>query len=644
MPTSKRKTPGRSKTETSRDPFAQLAYQRAQQDPSIDYTDIRDYGTVTDGGDVGPALQGALNAIDTHQQQRIRVPKVGAGSYTCGAISFPSGQAVILELDCTQINLSATWSIPSGYKIRGMRHLTSNFPHPYGPVPGTTITTSSGLDPIISISGSNNVLIEGLRIFGGGKAMYVGMGALIAIRDCTFGTDIGILPALKFDSVFWCQLDNISAQPGLTGGYAIEFTTDSNGTNNGIFICKNIIVHRNGILFRSVNGPVGCDHTEICDLHSENQVAGTSLLNFDSTVNHIGQMKFVRCSISDSIGENAYLIKNVGDGTNAIRIEGINKVNIFDPTSDPITNLVIDNSVPSATTTSMNMSLATTYAGTEAWELWRQETPSAIDVKLMTSPVGLPWVRGTPLNINQDGSTWTAVGGATITTGQQAPDGSMTAVRVSGGTETRIYNANHTLAVGDWLLMGCWIYNPTGGAVQTSNIQLELLSSLPNPILNAGEGGSIFGSNLEDKIRNNGWRWVCAAKKVTSLGGSNPATVRWKLTANDRIYFNPCLILFPAATAFDDATMVNLARSLKGGWSPTAVAGDVSVLDHQPLKAGVFKATAKTFATLPLSPVAGMQAYITDCNTTTWGATAAGGGSSKAMVWYNGANWTVIGK
>jgi len=50
-----------------------------------------------------------------------------------------------------------------------------------------------------------------------------------------------------------------------------------------------------------------------------------------------------------------------------------------------------------------------------------------------------------------------------------------------------------------------------------------------------------------------------------------------------------------------------------------------------------------TFATLP-TPIAGMLGYITDCNTTTWGATAAGGGSNKVLIWYNGANWTVAGK
>jgi hypothetical protein len=111
-------------------------------------------------------------------------------------------------------------------------------------------------------------------------------------------------------------------------------------------------------------------------------------------------------------------------------------------------------------------------------------------------------------------------------------------------------------------------------------------------------------------------------------------------------YFNPCAILIPVASQVtgDEHWFVNIARSLKGGWSSTAVAGDVSLLDHQTLKVGHTKLTAKTFATLPSNPVAGMQAYITDCDTTTWGANAAGAGSNKVMVWYNGTNWTVIGK
>lgn len=51
----------------------------------------------------------------------------------------------------------------------------------------------------------------------------------------------------------------------------------------------------------------------------------------------------------------------------------------------------------------------------------------------------------------------------------------------------------------------------------------------------------------------------------------------------------------------------------------------------------------KLFSGLPGAPSAGMVCAITDCNTTTWGATAAGGGANYALVFYNGANWKVIG-
>ena len=48
-----------------------------------------------------------------------------------------------------------------------------------------------------------------------------------------------------------------------------------------------------------------------------------------------------------------------------------------------------------------------------------------------------------------------------------------------------------------------------------------------------------------------------------------------------------------------------------------------------------------TFATLPAAGEAGRRAFITDCNTTTFNASAAGGGSSKVPVFDDGAAWRV---
>ena len=198
------KTPGRTKTDTTRDPFAQLAYQRAQQDPSIDYTDIRDYGTVVDGGDITAALQAALDAGDASSQFRIRVPMVGAGEYTCGAVTFPAGRPITLELDCRIIELTAPWIFPGGYKVLGKRHFPQNFTHPYRPMPGPWIRNGVGFpagSPLISLTQGSMFYFEALRCSNGfGPAMKIVGGELGTIKNCTFGTDSLTHSALIIDS------------------------------------------------------------------------------------------------------------------------------------------------------------------------------------------------------------------------------------------------------------------------------------------------------------------------------------------------------------------------------------------------------------------------------------------------------------
>lgn len=59
---------------------------------------------------------------------------------------------------------------------------------------------------------------------------------------------------------------------------------------------------------------------------------------------------------------------------------------------------------------------------------------------------------------------------------------------------------------------------------------------------------------------------------------------------------------------------------------------------------GSVRLVSLPFASLPATPVAGMEANITDSNTNVWGANIAGGGANNVSARYNGANWTVTGK
>lgn len=50
-------------------------------------------------------------------------------------------------------------------------------------------------------------------------------------------------------------------------------------------------------------------------------------------------------------------------------------------------------------------------------------------------------------------------------------------------------------------------------------------------------------------------------------------------------------------------------------------------------------------AGLPAAPAIGSVAYVTDgANALAWGNTVTGGGANNYLVWWNGSNWTVIGK
>jgi len=74
-----------------------------------------------------------------------------------------------------------------------------------------------------------------------------------------------------------------------------------------------------------------------------------------------------------------------------------------------------------------------------------------------------------------------------------------------------------------------------------------------------------------------------------------------------------------------------------GKGSNTATIGNDSITETY-LK-GVVVLEGYTFATLPASPVVGMRTYITDSALPTYYTNAAGGGTYKAPVFYDGSNW-----
>jgi hypothetical protein len=85
---------------------------------------------------------------------------------------------------------------------------------------------------------------------------------------------------------------------------------------------------------------------------------------------------------------------------------------------------------------------------------------------------------------------------------------------------------------------------------------------------------------------------------------------------------------------------LSTGASVSGGLTISTGAGGINLAPNN----NAVNLPGVAFASLPGSPSIGMIAYVTDSTTNTWGATISGSGSDKVMAWYNGTNWTVMGK
>ncbi len=103
----------------------------------------------------------------------------------------------------------------------------------------------------------------------------------------------------------------------------------------------------------------------------------------------------------------------------------------------------------------------------------------------------------------------------------------------------------------------------------------------------------------------------------------------------------------PYASSTNTLTMltaVATGRVLISGGVATAPAWSTAPTATSFTASAFMQVTEVAFASLPGTPVTGYVANISDSNTVTWGATAAGGSTNHVAVRWNGSNWTVVGK
>lgn len=138
--------------------------------------------------------------------------------------------------------------------------------------------------------------------------------------------------------------------------------------------------------------------------------------------------------------------------------------------------------------------------------------------------------------------------------------------------------------------------------------------------------GITFGVDEDGALLIRRWNSASFGVSIGSRGGGGTPGIF--VGANDLFGFSS------AEQPDGDSTMdVAFFRPAAGTVAINDAASGVGTLKHTPT----------AIASLPGTPVAGMVRAVNDANAPSLGATVASGGSAYALVWYNNANWTVIG-
>jgi hypothetical protein len=168
--------------------------------------------------------------------------------------------------------------------------------------------------------------------------------------------------------------------------------------------------------------------------------------------------------------------------------------------------------------------------------------------------------------------------------------------------------------------------------VQSTNDMQTLGSALY--VEAADNGGALSGEFAGEEVvavtnHTSGVLSVLRALRATAASNGGGGTVTTGVALN---------AAFNGGANF--VTLIGLkVENVSGATNNVAIRTGTGMIDL----GDVLKLPAVAIASLPATPALGMVEAVTDALTPIIGATVGAGGSAKALVWYNGANWTVIG-
>lgn len=573
---------------------------------------VMDFGAVGDGiADDTAAIQAAINSfalVGAYNPANVTgVTIIMNGTFLTGPLTFPVNTPYRLEVSGgLKLTAGTTLTIPREVTIYGKSgSLTSQFSFQS---PGCLIVGSETSDPVVSVTDSRgkcleNVVIAPPKFVGLLISGFSTLNALCKLKNVSCTARAGVITSKPFvaETTFWLAMEDCSFM-GLTGSspYSMEFLQSAGSTSgsyNGLIYAHNLNVNSGGIYIQSSANSFSSNF-KFENLQIENIVPGGSLVTIDNTsTSFISDITLIRPQLFDNVGSTAYLINNIGN-SNVRRINiqefDLNQGAIVNPTSTNFSGIVVDGF--------RGFPYSFEISGLPALDsLYTRSFSGAMDTILTTANRTATTVPVTPLLVEQSPTQWGALasGGATVTTGILAPDGSLNAGQVGGanGGLVTLYGIATSVALNDWFIVGYWAQSAEASKMPT-NARLDL--AVGGWYVNGTSSTAAeIGRDYEPfAVNDQGWKWVCQPVKITTAGTGSPS-VRLYLRRDTAYgltnYFMPGVIHIPASLGFTDAEVVALSRSLQA-WPSGSVSGDLTVLPHQTLRlgggVGVFSASA----------------------------------------------------
>ncbi len=483
-----------------------------------------------------------------------------------GTLRYPTLASMLtFRLEGT-LTLTAPLILPSWVNLIGV---SGGSPNQFQHGPAARVVPPAGTGPALHVIGSGGQRIENIAISKAeGPGILIDgaaqLGALVQLINVSvLAANSADSVPLKIDAAFWIWIEHSSfLSPAAAFPASIWITSSKNTFSSaGLIYISDTVIAGHGI---KMDTQVKVNQQGNLSLDRVTYEAGAnSFIRADSTNGLVAGLFLNFITIADSTSV-PYLIEETGSAPTSIRAVSIQNSAVL--STIPVSNVSImglnyqvDDSYDYASGYALGATQQA-YTTLRRGVLDGEWDGSRTANQLQTVPFAT-------LPVQQDATQWASRdGGAAVTAGKIAPDGSATAGELTARTGVdgkTVYRASPEMAVGDWILAGAWVKSEDASKsspVPTGNGPLVALSPGTNRFSN-GLSYSLLDGDLARRIGSR-WSYVWSAQKISVLAGNAELLFQLKTDpTHPASFWMPWMARIPAG-AMADEDVLRYARSI----------------------------------------------------------------------------------